>query len=127
MRKAEVGTEIIMWIAIVTIVVMVSTWYISNLRPLKGQAETAEFDMEQIRKAMNNACHSDNYSKNYNPRTEVGKINLTDGEVCIKSGDVYLCENFYCSTDTIEDNENISLEDITYMKFRKENTTIMIK
>lgn len=106
-RRAELTSPIFMWLAIFISVMIVGAWFVRQIRPLQSESQTINFDLEQFKIMISNACSSSSYYKEYNPRTERGLFMLNDTSICIKTGD--LCNRL--STFTARDEDGLVMDD----------------
>jgi hypothetical protein len=82
--RAEVGTPVIGWLAIIMAGLIMVTWFLTSgaYTRLAG-LDILDRDMLHIQLLVDEACNSIRYHNSYNPLTEKGEITFSPDEICI--------------------------------------------
>ena len=109
MKKGDLASPIVMWMAVLSVALIVIPWFADNIRPLSGEAQIIESDIRAMQDYVNNACNSLEYSSTYNPETNEGYLLINGSEMCIEAYQRTTCGELACSPTS---SYNISLADI---------------
>ena len=96
MKKGDIGSTIIMWLAILSVAIIVSSWFVTTIRPLRGESKIIDFDMNQVITKVENACTSFEFQTKYNPRMNFGEIEFNQTQLCITTQDIKDCRELPC-------------------------------
>src|SRR5690606_7139062 len=121
-KKADLASPIIMWFTILILVIILATWYASNIRPLSGEDSLVHFDLRQIFIKIDLACNSNYFESAYNPRLEFGNLTFNQIHSCISTENINLCYDLSCEVISAF----FDLAKIIDLKFLKENSEITI-
>ena len=117
-KKGDLATPIIMWLAILAVVIIVISWYVTSIRPLNAEASVIEYDLRQVFIYVDNACGSRFYEAKYNPRMNYGKIEFNQSNACIITDDLNSCISLTCN---FSDYSYFNLSDIINLIITKSN------
>lgn len=123
-KKGDLAAPIIMWMAVLSVVLIILPWFIENIRPLSGEAQQIEFDVRQITSFVDTACGSSEYRASYNPRVNSGQIRFNETSVCIDAFERTTCGELSCNVSEVI---NVSLEEIIEIRFNKTQTELLIE
>jgi hypothetical protein len=96
-KKGDLASPIIMWLAILAVVIIVISWYVTSIRPLNAEASVIEYDLRQLFIYVDNACNSRFYEAKYNPRMNYGQIEFNQSSACIITDDLNSCIYLTCN------------------------------
>jgi len=115
--RASITPQLIMWVTGIVVALIVSLWFISN-NPFNYLVEidSIDEDLQQLSQVVMHACNTLTYYFEYNPVTEVGTIDFTENEICMKKGDLRRCVPTMCGINTTMQFE---LKHLTYIIIEK--------
>lgn len=122
MNKAEIGSEIILWITIVVVAIIAGTWFINRISPATDTQDALEADLLTMQDTLFLACTSESYMKQYNPLIEQGSLTLVDNNLCINATDLNGCIETPCSVTPF----SIDLSAVTTITIRKQSGEVTI-
>lgn len=122
--KAQTGSNLIIWIGVLGVVILATVWFITNTRPFTAESETVQKDLLQIRDTLNIAEQSIFYERRYNPLTEDGTLIVRKDEICINK--TALNCRILNLNEPLNEN-NISLDNITFIKITKNDSGLFIE
>lgn len=120
--KAQIGPNLIIWFGVLSVVILGTVWFITNVRPYTAESQTVEKDLLEIRDTLNIARNSLFYNRSYNPLTEKGTLMIFENEICINT------TSLTCRTTNIQlPRNNITLDDIIFINIINNGTHIYIE
>ena len=122
--KAQIGSNLIIWIGVLGVVILATVWFITNTRPFTAESETVQKDLLQIRDTLNIAEQSIFYERKYNPLTEDGTLIVKEDEICINKTALN-CR--ILNLDQTLHKNNISLGNITFIKIIRNSSGLFIE
>ena len=90
--KANVATELIMWIGSILAVIICVIWLTKNLSDDPNKLEIIDYEMSNLQEIFSTACNVDYYQKKYNPWIDEGNLLIYDNFLCIDSNP---CKGLY--------------------------------
>lgn len=111
-------TEVVLWLAIITAVLLASMWLLGNFKNLRPEAEKIQNDITKMQTLINDACAAYNFSYKYNPVTESGFFLMDDSNVCVDSGKMQQCRSVLCDTNS---NARVDLAKATELLVSRKN------
>lgn len=112
-----------MWMAVLSVVLIILPWFVENIRPLSGEAQQIEYDVRQIVRFADTACGSSVYRASYNPRVNSGVISFNESRFCIEAFDRTNCGDLSCN---VSEFANASLDEIIEIRFNKTESSFTI-
>lgn len=113
-----------MWMGVIIAILISVTWFIMKLKPQQATQESIRFDLLEIKSIVETGCSSIYYSKDYNPRTEVGFFKFNKTNACINSSDFSDCVLLPCNNS----NEgNLDLAKLTSIRIAMEKNLTIIR
>ncbi|HIH09868.1 MAG TPA: hypothetical protein HA254_04315 [Candidatus Diapherotrites archaeon] len=116
--RASMVTEVILWLAVMSVVFIGVWWFFSNFSYQKPEMERLESDIAKIQSMANEACSHYSYNYKYNPLTEAGKLTVNDSNICISSGKLAKCRLVVCGPLVKRD---LALENASDLLVSREN------
>jgi hypothetical protein len=116
--KASLVSDVVLWLAVITAILLASMWLLGNFKNLRPEAERVQNDVTKMQTLINDACASYNFKYKYNPLTEKGLFLVRDNNICFDSGEIMQCRILLCSTDS---NLSINLAYVTELLVNRKN------
>jgi len=122
-RKGDLASPVIMWIAVLSVALIVVSWYVTSIRPLHGESSVIEYDLRQLFVYVDNACNSASYSASYNPRMNYGVVEFNKSRVCISTESLSSCMDLTCP---VEDFVRADLDEIVNLRVVRQDGVLTI-
>ncbi len=124
MKKGDLGSTIIMWLAVISVAIVVSSWFASNIDPLQAESKIVEHDLTQMFNRVERACSSSFYSSNYIPQLTKGSVNFNETLLCINTTLVNKCRILACE---ISESFSANFSDIMHLSFSKDDDGLVVE
>lgn len=109
--RAEITSEIMVWMVVVLAVGLILVWYVGNLYLYRLPVEKSASDVKNIANLIDQGCNLDYFNASYNPQTESGNLTVTNSSVCIENLGVSSCYQPVCKFNYL--NTTIDLSNVT--------------
>lgn len=114
-KKGSTVSNIIMWIGIVLALLIIIFGVTKRISPEHYTYEKINYDLKKINNKIEESYTAYEYFAKYNPKNEKGTLIITEDKICINNS-LYYCKEIVSDLDE----QNISLENITYIIISKE-------
>jgi hypothetical protein len=116
--RASLVSDIVLWLAVITAILLASMWLLGHFKNLRPEAERIQNDVTKMQNLINDACASYNFKYKYNPLTENGLFLVRDNNICFDSDGMMQCRTVLCNTDS---NLSINLAYVTELLVSRKN------
>ena len=117
--RGDSNTYAIMWIGSAIAVIIMAVWFSQRIYPISNEIAAMSSDLSIISKNVNQACSSDLYRNEFNPKLSHGKLFVNKNVLCINTTKFSRCKNVFCGMGAVID---IDLGKITYIVIEKNST-----
>lgn len=123
-RRGDVTTPVILWIGVIIAVIIIISWFTLRIFPIQQDSENARADLLMIKDAITTACQSKTYTKQYNPLTSKGILEVNATTICLKTLTRSECKEIACTLNT---EKTFEMSTVLYLAIIKDDRGIIIE